>query len=203
MRENSKELIAAYHDGELGPDSSAEVRRMIKSDPEARHYFEALQRSDGLLHLALDPVLKKPVPKRIDAVVQRVSRRQHFTRWAPMALAASVAVIAVLLVRQEQLDRRLHDQVAEMQREIIQLRYQTLENSPSGTAATWVSPSGDSRFDVMPVKSYRTEDNRYCREYEERITDENGVEIRRGIACRVGKANWPDESALSSTETQF
>jgi len=203
MKNDWRELIVAYHDGELGPDASAEARRMIDGDAEARQYYEALRRSDDLLHQAFDPILDKQVPSGIDSAVRRLSRRQHVSRWMPMALAASVAMIAVLLVRQEQFDQQLHEQFAEMQREIVRLRYQALENTPSGTAATWVSPSGNSRFDVTPVQSYRTEDNRYCREYEERTTDANGVEIRRGIACRVGKANWPDEPALSSQETHF
>lgn len=203
MRDDSRELIVAYHDGELGPDASAEARRMIEVDAEVRHYYEALKRTDDLLQQAFEPILDKPVPTGIDSAVRRLSRRQHVARWMPMALAASVAIIAILLVRQEQFDLQLHEQFAEMQREIVKLRFQTLENTPSGTAATWVSPSGDSRFDVTPVESYRTADNRYCREYEERTTDKNGVEIRRGIACRVGKANWPDEPALSSLETQF
>lgn len=203
MREDARELITAYHDGELGPDASTEARRMILSDPEARRYHEALKHSDELLHQAFDPILTKPVPKSIDSAVQRLSRRNHFNRWVPAALAASVALIAILLVRQEHFDRQLHEQFAEMQREIVKLRYQTLENTPSGTVATWVSPSGDSRFDVTPVKTYRTTDNRYCREYEERITDETGVEIRRGIACRAGKARWPDEATLSSPEKEF
>jgi hypothetical protein len=203
MREDARELITAYHDGELGPDASTEVRRMILNDPEARRYYEALKDSDELLHQAFDPILTKPVPKSIDSAVQRLSRQHHYNRWIPAALAASVALIAILLVRQEYFDRQLHDQFAAMQREIVELRYQTLENTPSGSVATRVLPSGDSRFDVMPVKSYRTADNRYCREYEERITDATGVEIRRGIACRAGKARWPDEPTFSSPEIKF
>lgn len=203
MKDSAKKLIASYHDGELDPVASAEARQMINGDAEARQYYEALKRSDDLLHQLFDPVLKKPIPKRIDSAVQRLSRRQHYMRWAPMALAAGIALIAVLLIRQQQLDRQLHDRFEEMQREIVQLRNQTLENTPSGTSATWVTALGDSRIDVMPVRTYRTTDNRYCREYEERITDAKGVEIRLGIACRVSKANWPDEPELSPPGREF
>jgi surface antigen len=88
-----------------------------------------------------------------------------------------------------------------MQQQIVQLRHQTLENVPSGTKASWVAPAGDARVDVIPVQTYRTPDNRYCREYEERIEDAQGVEIRRGIACRAGKAFWSDQAmpGLSGT----
>ena len=199
MRDNFRELITAYHDGELGPEASADARRMIASNVEARRYYEAMRRSDDLLRQAFDPILDEPVPKGIDFSLPR----KHVSRWIPMALAASVAVIAVLVVRQGQFDRQLHERFDEMQRELAHLRNQTLEDTPSGTSATWITPSGDSRVEVVPVKTYRTTDNRYCREYEERITDSNGVEIRRGIACRVGKANWPDEPAMYSKRKDF
>jgi surface antigen len=199
VKDNQKALISAYHDGELDPDVGAEARRIIDSDPEVRRYFEGLGHADEALRQALDPVLARPVPKSIELTVQRLTRRDRYSRWMPAALAASVALIAMLLVRQANLDRQLHDQLMEMQQEIAQLRNQTLENTPSGTSASWVAPAGKARVEVMPVKSYRTPDNRYCREYEERIEDAAGVEIRRGIACRTGKARWPEEPALSST----
>lgn len=203
MRDDARELITAYHDGELGPDASAQARRVLQSDPEAHAYYEALRRSDEILHRAFEPILSKPIPKGIDKVLKRLDHRHHYGRWVPMALAASVTLIAVLLIRQEQFDRQLNDQFAEMQQEIIQLRNQTLENTPSGISASWVTRSGGSRVEVTPVKSYRTKDNRYCREYEERITDTEGVEIRRGIACRTGKANWPDRPGLPSQKKEF
>lgn len=203
MKEESRELIIAYHDGELGPDASAEARRLLEVDAEARGFYEALQQTDILLHQALDPILEKPMPTGIDATVRRLNRRRWVSNSVPFALAASLAVIAILVVRQGQFDQELHEQFAEMQREVVKLRNQALENTPSGTAATWVSPTGDSRFDVTPVKTYRTKDNRYCREYEEKITDSKGIEVRRGIACRVGKANWPDDPTLPAPEKEF
>lgn len=199
MRDDFRELITAYHDGELGPEASVDARQMIASNVEASRYYEALKRSDDLLRQAFDPILDKPIPKGFDFSL----RRQHVSRWIPMALAASVAVIAVLVVRQGQFDRQFHERFDEMQRELAALRNQTLEDTPSGTSATWIMPSGESRVEVVPVKTYRTTDNRYCREYEERITDADGVEIRRGIACRVGKGNWPDEPAMYSKKKDF
>jgi surface antigen len=196
MREDSRELIAAYHDGELGPDAAAAARRLIETDPEAQRYIETLRRADTLLQQAFDPIRERPTPPGIEDIIRRLDRRAGPTRWMPMAIAATVALVAVFVFRQEQVDRELDNRFAEMQREIVQLRNQTLENAPSGTSASWVTPTGGSRVDVMPVRTYRTSDNRYCREYEERISDDRGVEIRLGIACRVSKADWPTEPAF-------
>jgi anti-sigma factor RsiW len=198
MNDAQRELIAAYHDGELDADAALEARRLIDGNPEAGRYLAALARVDDTLRRALDPIARQPTPAVLQAQIQPP---RHHHMWIPMALAASLALVAVLVVRQVGVDRQFQDQLAQMQQQIVQLRQQTLENVPSGTKASWVAPAGDARVDVMPVQTYRTPDNRYCREYEERIEDAQGVEIRRGIACRAGKALWSEQAipGLSGT----
>lgn len=191
MNDAQWQLLDAYHDGELGTDAAMEARRLIEGNPEAGRYLAALARLDHTLHRAFDPIMQQPTPVVLQ-MQARPPRRHHL--WIPMALAASLALVAVLVVRQVTVDRQFQDQLARMQQQIAQLRHQTLENVPSGTKASWVAPAGNARVDVTPVQTYRTPDNRYCREYEERVEDAQGVEIRRGIACRAGKALWSDEA---------
>ena len=89
----------------------------------------------------------------------------------------------------------------QMRQEIASLKHQTLENTPSGMAASWVAPVGQTRAEVTPLATFRTKDNRFCREYEERLEDANGVEIRRGVACRTGKGHCPDLTRRPSGST--
>lgn len=198
MNEQERELITAYHDDQLDPDALLQARRIIGTDPEAARYLESLGRLDDTLRRAFNPILEQPVPEAVQAGLRRGGSRHRQHIWLPMALAASLAVVAVLLVRQASVDRQFQDQLAQMQQQVTQLRHQTLENVASGSKASWVAPAGTTRVDVMPVKTYRTPDNRFCREYEERIEDAQGVEIRRGIACRAGKALWPDQTPAAS-----
>ena len=51
---------------------------------------------------------------------------------------------------------------------------------------------------LAPLETYRTEANQFCRKYEERIEHADGVEVRRGIACRAGKRDWPDVAGSTS-----
>lgn len=202
MNEAQRELITAYHDGELGADASAQARRLIETDPEAGRYLEKLARLDNTLRRAFDPILERPVPTRIQSMVRRPQRHRL---WLPAALAASLLLfaVAVAVVRQVTVDQQIQDQLAQVQQQIAQLRNTTLENIPSGTKASWVAPAGRTRVEVMPVQTYKTPENRFCREYEERIEDARGVEIRRGIACRAGKGLWPDESTTEPSAAHF
>lgn len=200
MIDAQRKLIAAYHDGELGAGAILEARRLIETDPEAARYLEKLERLDKSLHQLFDPIMNEQVPFAIRSVIHR--QRRH-NIWIPGALAASLALVAVLIVRQVDVDRAVNDQLAQMQLQIAQLRNQTLENVPSGTKASWVAPAGKTRVDVIPVQTYRTPENRFCREYEERIEDAQGVEIRRGIACRAGKAEWSEAANLMPPATRY
>ena len=196
MNDEHQRLLAAYVDGELDAVSRRSVRRLAERDPEARAYLESLEALNDNLREAFDPVTEEPIPERLSGcVIGHAPRRRHHP-YLPAALAASLVLAIVLWVRQENLDGQMQDKLVALQQQILQLRHQTLENVPSGSSASWVGSAGTMRVEVTPVKSYRTPDNRFCREYEERIEDENGVEVRRGIACRTGKAVWPEQSSI-------
>jgi surface antigen len=199
MNEQQQMLIAAFHDRELDNERVSAAQELLERSTGARAYLEELRRADQLLHSAFDPVLRESIPARL--LPQR--QRQGPWRYAmPLALAASLAVLAVFVVRQMDSDQQLRDQLILMQQEIAQLRHQALENTPSGTPVSWTAPKGKFRAQVTPLKTYRTADNKFCREYEERVEDKQGVEVRRGIACRAGKALWPDRQGLPPAGAQ-
>jgi surface antigen len=200
MNDEQRLLLSAYHDDELDLAGHTAASELLQRDPEARAYLEGLQRADNLLHTALDPILDEPVPGQLAAVLRKRRRAKRLQVAVPIALAASVALVAVLLVRQGELDQRMNDQMIDMQQQIAQLRHKTLENIPSGTAASWTAPTGATRAEITPIKTYRSSDNQFCREYEERVEDAQGIEVRRGIACRTGKAQWPDLAESPAVE---
>jgi anti-sigma factor RsiW len=191
MNDEQRQWIAAYVDGELGPTESQAVRKLLDSDSDARAYFERLDALNRKLKIAFEPVARAPLPPAMQQLLTR--RRVHWSHWVmPAALAASVAVIAVLLMRVNTLDQAVRGQLAQIQNQMALLRAQTLENVPSGKVASWSVPAGDARIEVEPVRTYRTADQRFCREYVERVQEAGDVEVRKGIACRTGKAAWSD-----------
>ena len=197
MNENERLIIAAFNDRELDASQNERVRQLIENDPEARRYLDELRRIDERLRSAFAASADEPVPPHFHAMLRKTSRKRLGHYVAPVALAASLALVAVLVIRQDAADELMREQLQHMRLEIASLRNQTLENVPSGAAASWVAPAsasraGIARAQVKPLKTYRTEDNRFCREYEERVEDAYGIEVRRGIACRTGKADWSD-----------
>jgi anti-sigma factor RsiW len=195
MNDDQLTLLSAYQDGELTPAERQQVDALLSRDPEARAYLAGLRRCDERLQRAFGPIATTPIPPQMLAAIRRNARPRWQRSIMPLALAASVIALAVVVGRQTITDQQMERQLIDMRQQIAQLRYQTLENTPSGTAASWVAPSGGVRAEVRPLQTYRTSDNQFCREYEERVDDGHGVEVRRGVACRTGKALWPDRMA--------
>ncbi|MCB1790030.1 MAG: hypothetical protein KDJ27_08580 [Gammaproteobacteria bacterium] len=191
MNDEKRGWLGAYVDGELGAQESQAVRNVLDTDHETRSYVEKIRGLNEALSSAYAPIASEQIPLSIHGVVHRY-RKSLVQRVLPFALAASLAVIAVLLIRQVALDDQMQDQLAKIQAQMALLRAQTLENVPSGTVASWSVVPGKARIEVMPVRTYRTADSRFCREYEERVDEGGIVEVRRGIACRSGKAEWAD-----------
>ena len=198
MNDEQRALINGFNDGQLDETQHQAATALLAEDAEARSYLKELAELDRLLRSVFDPVKKESIPARFHPLL-KTKRHQAFSRYVvPAALAASLLLAAVVVVRQDALDLQMQDQLLQMRQEIASLKHQTLENSPSGKAAYWVAPAGQTRAEVTPLKTFRTGDNRFCREYEERLEDALGVEIRRGIACRSGKGHWPDLTEIPS-----
>jgi anti-sigma factor RsiW len=191
MNDEQRQSIAAYVDGELSPIESQSVRELLDADSEARAYRQKLENLNRQLKGTFDPVARAPLPVAMQQLL--APRGSRWTQWImPVALAASLGVIAVLLVRMNALDQSLRGQLAQIQSQMSLLRAQTLENVASGKVASWSAPVGNTRIEVEPVRTYRTADKRFCREYVERVEESGAVEVRKGIACRTGKAKWSD-----------
>lgn len=65
-----------------------------------------------------------------------------------------------------------------------------LESFVSGETVTWAKPGTDWTLEITPIRTYRSADEHWCREY--RSAEEIGamVEIRLGIACRASDGHW-------------
>ena len=194
MNDEQRELINAFHDDQLDEIQTESAKRLLSQVPEARIYLEEIRRLDRVLGRAFEPAMRERMPPGLVAVLKH-KRRNPFNQLAvPLALAASLILTGVLLVRQDALEQQLKMQqsLLRMTQEISALRHQALENIASGEVASWVAPVGEARAEVRPLRTYRTADKGFCREYEERVEDADGVEIRRGVACRAAKGVWSD-----------
>ena len=189
MNDEQRELINAFHDGQLDEIQTENAKRLLAQESAARDYLEEIRRLDRVLGRAFEPAMHEPMPPSLVAVLKRKQRKPFNQLAVPFALVASLVLAGVLLVRQDALEQQLkmQQQLLQMTQEVAVLRHRALENIASGEVASWAAPVGQTRAEIRPLRTYRTTEKGFCREYEERVEDADGVEVRRGIACRSGK----------------
>ncbi|MFH1725259.1 MAG: hypothetical protein ABII00_11650 [Elusimicrobiota bacterium] len=68
MNEYQKELILAYHDGELGEDEKREAEALLAKDPESRRFLESWREASGRY-------FKRPEVRASNDFVSRVMDR--------------------------------------------------------------------------------------------------------------------------------
>jgi surface antigen len=206
-------LLVAYVDGELDGEATRAVEALLAADPDARQCVRELRESAALLLGAFRDKPATPVPDRLVALIndavstqraplrfvpRRFSReaRQHWR--VPMALAASVAMLAVGLsggyvyseLRVRQAVERAQASRVEDRKTIEAAVTEALEKRLSGASIEWASPASGLRGAVTPTRTFRDTSGQWCREYEEHIRYGSDIEHRRGIACRTGEGEW-------------
>jgi len=67
---------------------------------------------------------------------------------------------------------------------------QALEYSPSGKSVPWSNPDNGNSGSVRPVKTYRTSEGKYCREYTQDVMIGGESHKAFGKACREPDGHW-------------
>lgn len=67
---------------------------------------------------------------------------------------------------------------------------QVMEHLPNGQAVEWQNPDGKRAYRVTPVRTYQTDQGRYCREYTATANVGGRQEQTYGQACREPDGTW-------------
>jgi hypothetical protein len=194
------EKIAAYADGELGPEEAAQVEAAMASDPTILKQVEAHRALRDQLRAHFAPMLDAPVPghltallgtldekdKVIDLAAVRRAREEAKPAIAPQrrwltggALAASLALGLVLGT---QVPRGAGDAP------IVRDGGQLIAGGALDTALANQLASDQQGKDVRILLSFEDRAGRYCRSFEDATT--------AGIACHNG-TGWAIERLQS------
>ena len=65
-----------------------------------------------------------------------------------------------------------------------------LETQRIGTTTSWTNPDSGHSGTVTPTLTWRAQDGRYCREYEQTVYIDGRAERATGIACREADGTW-------------
>jgi surface antigen len=189
MNTEREKLLAAYVDGELSNEDREWVKSLLERDKEAELFVDALVKSNKLLQDTYNPILDQPLPEKL---LPRRTKRWAGLPGSPLSLMAAASVATAIFVGGYLVsEAKTRQELDAIHTKLAELRHHTLEYSPSGTPVSWNDANRQLNLTIEPLQTYRTSDNRYCREYREIVEDINGdTEVRVGIACRSGKTQW-------------
>ena len=200
MNNPSPEILTAYVDGELDDISRREIETAIRTDETLAATVERLRSSRHMLKQAFAKVIDVPVPARLtetlgsadhpDNVVPLSTAKRPTARWMPLALAASVSLtvgVLVGLIVAEQGPQTAPETAANLLQNV-------LDTLPTGGTLT----SPDQRTVVTALSSFRVQDGRICREFEQRALAGQST----GIACRdPHTADWQTEIQVTTSRS--
>ena len=174
----SREMIAAYADGELDGDALREVEAAVSADPALRAQVDAHKALKAQLSAHFQPLIDLPVPERFlellkaaparDNVVdfaasnrRRVKMTASRFRWAGPALAASlvVALVGYGVSQRSAPDYAVGDVAAALDSQLVATQ--------------------PTQAPVRILLSFRDGEGRFCRGFSS--------EAQAGIACRDGR----------------
>ncbi|MEO3430204.1 RT0821/Lpp0805 family surface protein [Pelagibius sp. CAU 1746] len=197
------ETIDAYVDGQLAPEAMADVAGRLKQDPDALARVRALHDDRALLRAAYQEAAEAPPPVALLGAIDRgfSERARRQRRTVPsirFALAAAIALAVVgsltgYLAGEYRLRSELEAvaaRQAEDQRVLAAAISQALEHSASGQPVAWENPDSGAHGQVVPVRTYRSKSNHWCREYLASKVANDVEQKSRAIACRSGDGAW-------------
>jgi anti-sigma factor RsiW len=202
-------MLVAYVDGQLAPAQMATVEEIIREDPEARAIVAVLQRSAAAVKAAFDRPLDEPVPARLLAVVGMEgpraesnvvplgARKRRLDRSMIMALAASVAALAIGFgagywqAAPGDGIRLAGSSAGETESGPYEAAlYQALEDSNPGTQVAYADAAQGRQGIVTIVGPVAAGGVGNCLEFHRQWSEGDQKVVSRGLACRSDMGEW-------------
>jgi surface antigen len=192
--------LDAYVDGQLDAAGMSQTAELLLGDPEALARVRAMQQDSALLRAAYRGAAEAPVPPMLLAAIDRgfAARRRAGGGFRGYAAAAAVALAVVgslagYLVgdyRARSAAEAVATRAAADQRVLTAAIEQALEEKASGQRVAWHNPDSGAYGEVVPVRTYRSKSNHWCREYVASKVSDGTEEKIRAIACRADDGDW-------------
>lgn len=204
--------LAAYAAGELRQPEHAEVKALLKRDPQARRTLNDLQDGAEIVREAYgDPAFLKvpaalqdsvesmlsaasPPPSKVMAGPESGWRSWFGLPQLSAALALTlVAAFCGYFVAELRFDQKLGELTfvrSEDRAHLEKAIAEALESRPSGQAVEWRNPNSGTGGEVVPLRTFKTRHGQWCREFRETVFQNGIQEERHGIACREASGGW-------------
>lgn len=205
MKSSDLESLIAYLDDELGEEDRQAVQARIETDTRLAQALAGLRAGDAALLRSLqqadDDAGRDRITRKVAALLAEASAgrgRRQPSRSRMLPITASVAALAIgiglgLLASNQRFEARLARlETAQVNdsRAIERVVTQALEKHLSGQSVRWQSVETGKHVVVTPVRTYRAQSGKWCREFTREIVSTEGREALRGIACRDLDGVW-------------
>lgn len=206
------DTLVAFADGELSGAEHARVEAQIAADPATAKIVADLRDGTMLLRSAYDEPAILQVPEDLQSSIEgliasapdgrsptttgkAIARAAWFrpTRFAVSFALMLLAAAGGYLLAEWRFEQKLAELDAVRKQDLMLLEQaigQALEKHLSGQVVEWRNPNSGSRGQVVPVRTFKSEQGQWCREYREALMSEGGEEVRYGIACRNAGGEW-------------
>lgn len=211
----SEEELGAYVDGALSPSRAKPLKEQLAGNPELSREIREREQLNLLLRQAYNEEVEEPesLPAWLEQQreLNRAAGRPAANSPWHAAVAAGLVALAIgigggYLLGQQRLEQRLaalEQSRAATLAEVRQTLNRVLEYTPSGERVSWNGDAGVSRVELVPVRTFKTADNRFCREFREIRRINGKQESWTGLACREGKEQWRTQAYYAKTGIQL
>jgi hypothetical protein len=211
----TEEMLGAYVDGALDPETEQSVMQYLAKDAEARAYVEALRRINELSPKALDDLVQRPPQSLVDAITAKVDAHKKATARAPRSQPRAARLMRTAWAQPYAIAAML---VATFG---LAVAYTTLirPNGPTGLLAVGPLASGSAiaallergrpqdtvstlvvengrRLRVALASTFMDKQSRYCREIEIGAAADD-IPQSASIACRAASGGWAVEGSVA------
>lgn len=202
--------LNAYIDGELTEQEMQALEQALKTDETASDYVRRSRKYMELGRKALEVASQKPISGELQDVLNKLKDRDAEEK-SPLiqshpyfAIAASLLLLitgyglgVISTERGFQQQRLAAETIREYTRKEVRSELnRVLEYTPSGTSVVWKSETHDVSAELLPLRTLKTPDSRYCREFREVLLIDGVKEVRQGLSCRVGEKQWETRMIL-------
>ena len=206
-RDKLGEQLSAYLDGELSAAESAEIERLVATDPEARELLDALRRTvESVREL---PRLAAP-DQLFNGLTDRIERAQLLNgvpeatdvagggRWSRWGLVASAAVVVLAVGGGFWAFHEMTDSISRRERRLALLEEKAPDWAPTDTPD---AAPGETMPEKGGVARQRTRRD-VITDSEEPADDfaTGRSEVRLGAKVELERVGAPDEGAVGRSE---
>ena len=186
-------ILSSYVDGELDPESMAEVEAFLESDAQARKYVVNAVRTTIRLRASMNKVLYEEIPGYLTHTVlskQKKDDRRSILLQSPFRMAAAIVLILLGFGAGWLIPTNGNEpdfvMPAPFPAAYSQVLNDAMEYNLSGSPRQWQSSENQAVIIVTPIKTYRAENGQYFREFKMEVSIATERRQVSGLAYRQG-----------------